>query len=483
MTLYLNSTDLGAMSFSYLYSQHRLAWISGCIALIVLIALGDYVTGYELSLAILYLAPIFLATWVLGRGPGIAISVFALAAWLISVDYMGFVYAHPLLHFWEALIRLATWIIFVVLLARLKISLAHADERFVTVLEGLDAAVYVADTQSGELLYSNKECRAAFGSGERLFRLRQIESRFAPPPPRAISGDPRPPERTGAEGEFHDLVADRWYLIHSRAIRWIDGRMVALHVATDITLHKQIAELSRQQQEKLQLTSRLISVGEMASTLAHELNQPLAAIANYNMGCVRRLRAGSWDNAELLEAMEKSGAQVERAGKIIQRVRELVRRRDPQRLAMNVNVVIAEIARMLEIHAEKHGVRVTLELAPALPSLLGDKVMIEQALLNLTRNAIEAMQDTPAAQRDLTIRSSHNGSGTLEIEVRDSGCGIPPALTDKLFTPFFTTKPDGMGIGLHICRSIAEFHDGHIRASRNPDAGSTFRLVLPLHTT
>jgi signal transduction histidine kinase len=244
-------------------------------------------------------------------------------------------------------------------------------------------------------------------------------------------------------------------------------------------LQKQTQELNRQQQEKLQLTARLISVGEMASTLAHELNQPLAAIANYNMGCVRRLRSGDYTAQDLLDAMEKSNAQAERAGKIIQRVREMVRRRDPQRAECSINDIISDIAHMIEIEAEKNGVALSLQLDPALPRIIGDRVMLEQAILNLTRNAIEAMRDTPAAARKLTIASRCDKKSMVEIQVCDAGCGIPAALVDNLFTPFFTTKRDGMGMGLTICRSIAEFHDGRLWAKRNPDAGSTFYFALP----
>jgi C4-dicarboxylate-specific signal transduction histidine kinase len=458
---------------------HRLTWIIGCIALVPLIALGDYATGYELSLAILYLVPIFAATWVLGRGYGIAISVFALVSWLISVHFMGFAYAHPFYHLWEALIRLVTWVIFVLLLARLRVALAHADERFVTVLEGLDAAVYVTDATNDELLYVNQTCRAMFAAGNLLNRASQIESRFTPRPAHEFAHGQQPADDDAATGEFVDSEGNRTYLIHARSIRWIDGRAVRLNVATDITLQKQTQELNRQQQEKLQLTARLISVGEMASTLAHELNQPLAAIANYNMGCVRRLRSGDYVAQDLLEAMEKSGAEAERAGRIIQRAREMVRRREPQRADCNVNDVVTDIVNMVEIDAEKNGVVLSLHLAAVLPRVLGDKLMLEQAVLNLTRNAIDAMRDTPHGQRKLAIASHCDDGRMVEIEVRDSGCGIPDTLAENLFTPFFTTKREGLGMGLSICRSIAEFHDGRLWARRNPDAGSTFYFSLP----
>ena len=468
---------------SYQFGAYRLAgyalssahtsfiWFAACAGLVSVIAVSDWATGYELSLSILYLVPIFITTWVLGRDFGIAMSVLSLITWLVSDYLMGHVYAHPFYHFWEALIRLVTWIIFALLLAKLKDALAHADERFVTVLEGLDAAVYVAGNIGGELLYTNERCRSKFGVDGPLTHARQIEAHFQPRP--ADVG----------RGESFDPLRKRWYWVHSREIRWVDGRSVLLRIATDVTERKQAEELSRQQQEKLQLTSRLITVGEMASTLAHELNQPLAAIANYTMGCVRRLRSGNWNVAELLGAMEKSSAQAERAGTIIQRARELVRRREPHRVPCDLNAVIVDLAAMIQLATENDHVRLVLDLDPNLPAVIADRVMIEQAILNLTRNATEAMRNTPVDQRELVIHSLRNQSQQIEIRIVDRGCGIPAALGENLFGLFFTTKPEGMGMGLNICRSIAEFHDGRLWASRNTGAGSTFHLALPLSKT
>jgi signal transduction histidine kinase len=439
-----------------LQHRHPARWFVLCLVLVVTVAICDYATGYELSLSILYLGPVFIATWILGRAWGIAFCVFSLVAWRISVDLMGHVYPHPFYHFWEAVIRLATWVVFVVLLAKLKIALAHADERFVTVLEGLDAAVYVSDTETGGLLYVNEQFRKAFPASA---------------PPQSAREN---------EWEFHDSANKHWYLVRARAIRWVDGRLVRLHIATDVTENKKAEELARQQQEKLQMTARVITVGEMASTLAHEINQPLAAIANYTMGCVRRLRSGNWKTEELLDALEKSGAQAERAGKIIQRVREFVRKREPEFAACDVNDIIAGVAKMIEIEAEKNSANLTLDLAPALPAARADRVMIEQVILNLVKNAIEAMHDTAHERRALTIRTAAGAPGTVEVEVADNGRGFPAQLEENLFTPFFTTKPDGMGMGLHICRSIIEIHDGRLWASRNPAGGSAFHFSLPV---
>ncbi len=436
----------------YLNPRHKSWWSALCLVLVVAIAAADYATGYEISLSVLFLAPVFIAAWSLGRAGGVALSVLSAAAW-----YFVFLELHPhpsgFYHLLDALLRGCTWIVFALVIDQLKLAIAHADERFVTVLEGLDAAVYVAAPAGGELLYANERFRRAFPAGN---------------PPPAASGDE----------EFHDAGSGRWYWTHARAIRWVDGRMVKLYVATDITDRKQAEETARQQQEKLQMTARLITVGEMASTLAHEINQPLAAIVNYNMGSVRRLRAGDWNADELLEALEKSGAQAERAGRIIQRVREFVRKREPAFAACALNDIIAGVSKMIEIEAEKSSVGLRLDLAPSLPPVRADRVMIEQVILNLVKNAIEAMRDVQPDARVLTIRTARGVTGAVEIEVADRGRGLPAQLENNLFTPFFTTKPDGMGMGLNICRSMVELHDGRLWADRNPAGGSTFHFTL-----
>lgn len=465
----------------YLSRQSRIFYFALGLALIAVIAISDYLTLYAFDLSVLYLVPICFIGWTLGRTSGIVFSVLALVAWFTNNQVISYLLPHSFLLYpyafprlWKALILLATWIIFVIVLDRLKVALAHADERFATVLEGLYEAVYVVDPTSGELLYLNHRCQDAFGAGAPLTSSRQIEAQLQPPPP---SHD------DGRGGEVYDAARKRWYLFHTRALRWVDGRNVRLVAVTDITDRKQAEELSRQQQEKLQLTSHLITVGHMASTLAHEMNQPLAAIANYAMGCVRRLRAGSWDAQELLAAMEKAGTQAERAGRIIQRVRELVRKREPQLVDCDISRVISNAAGLIEINAEKNNVRLKLELAAELPVALADGVMLEQVILNITRNGIESMQQTPPDERELTIRSRLNQGGAIEIEIADTGCGIPESMTGASFEPFFTTKPDGLGMGLNICRSIVELHHGQLWASRNSGRGSTFHLTLPLTQT
>ena len=427
-----------------------------CLALVTVIGVLDYLSGVEMNVAMLYLAPIFMTAWVLGTHAAIVMSIIATTAWFISVLYMHQTYSQPWLHIWDGSIQFLMFVVFGVVISKLKIALGHADERFATVLEGLDAAVYVSDAETGEVVYANEKFRKTFPAAINL-----------PAVPRGVQ-----------QGEFHDVARGRWYFVHSRPMRWIDGRMVRLQLATDISERRRTEALFRQQQEKLQMTARLVTVGEMATTLAHELNQPLAAISNYSMGCVRRLRSGNWQESELLDAMEKGAAQAERASKVLQRVRSFVSRRAPNLVSCDINDVISGVASMLSIEARTRGASIVLALSDTIPYVHADPVLMEQVILNLSRNAFEAMEERRPEERQLTIRTRAAEAETVEIAVADRGSGIDPQLEGNLFTPFFSTKPHGTGLGLHICRSIVEAHGGHVWVTRNPDMGVAFHFSL-----
>ena len=246
----------------------------------------------------------------------------------------------------------------------------------------------------------------------------------------------------------------------------------------DITEQKRAQEMSQQHQDRVQQTSRLITMGEMASSLAHELNQPLAAIANYCRGSVNHLRAERFELSAVTAAMEKASAQAERAGTIIRRMRDFVNKREPNRAPVAVAEVVHEAIGFAEIDARKAGVGLVLDLPGDLLPIFADRVMIEQVLLNLVKNGVEAMQDTRGARR-VTITARVAEARTVEVSVADRGPGFGPEQAEQLFTPFFTTKPDGMGMGLSICRSIVEFHGGRLWAQPNPGGGSVFRFTLP----
>ena len=250
----------------------------------------------------------------------------------------------------------------------------------------------------------------------------------------------------------------------------------------DITERKNAEELARQQQEQLQFTARLVTLGEMASTLAHELNQPLAAIASYNTGCLNLLDRTDCQIQEIRPALEKISVQAQRAGKIIRRVHDFVRKSEPKRAPCSFAEVLEDCLGFTEADARKQRIRVACEIPP-LPLIPADRLMLEQVLLNLMRNGMEAMASSAVADRLLRI-VIELGTNELRVSVSDQGCGISPDIQEKLFTAFFTTKPEGMGVGLSICRSIIEFHRGRLWVEANiqstTGSGTTFIFTLPL---
>jgi two-component system, LuxR family, sensor histidine kinase DctS len=247
----------------------------------------------------------------------------------------------------------------------------------------------------------------------------------------------------------------------------------------DITEQKRMRELARQQEDRLQATARLVTMGEMASTLAHELNQPLAAISSYSAGCLNRLESENADPSELKGILAKLGKQAQRAGQIIKRVHDFVRRSEPKRELVDINALIREAIALVEPDSRKRLVRIEPALAPHLAHVPADPVMIEQVVINLIRNGMDAMADTPVAQRGLRI-TTRSGDEQVLIQVADRGSGIPPEAAARLFQPFYTTKAEGMGMGLNICRSIAELHRGKLGFEPHPGGGTIFTFALPI---
>ncbi len=369
---------------------------------------------------------------------------------------------------------------------RARAELEASHQRFMTVLDGLDAAIYVADLESDQILFANKAFKNIYGYDTVGRNCWQATSVCHPDPARFMAEARKlAPHQTPLElhdAELQNSLNGHWYQLRERAIEWVDGRVVRMEIATDITDRMNMEELNSQQSERLQQTSRLITMGEMASSLAHELNQPLAAIANYNMGCVNRLQANDYRPEELLVAMQKASAQAERAGKIVRRVRDFVKKSEPHRGAVQINEVIEEIIGFAEIEARKAGVRISVSVPPDLHPAYADKIMIEQVVLNLVKNGIEAMFDTPRIDRELAISARANGKDFIEVKVADRGHGVLVEQTEKLFVPFYTTKPEGMGMGLNICRSIIEFHQGRLWTVANSGGGTVFSFTLPVNS-
>ena len=223
--------------------------------------------------------------------------------------------------------------------------------------------------------------------------------------------------------------------------------------------------------------SRFTAMGEMASTLAHELNQPLTAVVSYLNGCRRLIDgADTLQNLMIRDGMERAADQAMRAGQIISRLRQFVARRESQRHQENLTRLVEDASALALVGVKQTGVTVATTFASAAMTVLVDKVQIQQVILNLMRNAIEAMQETE--RRDLTVSTAHVDRETVEVRVTDTGPGIAPAIASQLFQPFVTTKPQGMGVGLSISRTIIEAHGGRLWAEANPEGGTIFRMTL-----
>lgn len=247
----------------------------------------------------------------------------------------------------------------------------------------------------------------------------------------------------------------------------------------DLTEHERSEVRLRGVQNELARLARLNELGEMASTLAHELNQPLAAIANYSQGCVRLLKNMAEGPAgQMREALEDTARQSLRAGEIIRHLREFVTRGETEKAPQDLRKLIEEAGALALLGSKELGVRSVFAFSPTTKEVLVDRIQIQQVLINLMRNAIEAMRD--GERRELIVRTLPDGPDQMVVEVEDTGPGISDEIAAHLFQPFVTSKASGMGIGLSISKRIVEAHRGRISARRNENGGTTFRFTLPI---
>ena len=268
-----------------------------------------------------------------------------------------------------------------------------------------------------------------------------------------------------------------WWIVHVARVEVLVRRRTAELEREIAEREKAQAEAERHREQRDQF-SRLGILGEMASNIAHELNQPLAAIMNYARGMTRMLQSGKADPALLTEGAGSIAGQAERAAAIIQRIRGFVRRRRPLPEPVDLNEVVRETLGLFEGLAGRRGLAIHVHLAESLPRVSADRVEIQQVLLNLLQNAVDAMAARPDTRDGITVRTSA-ADGMVKVAVRDCGCGLAPGAEAHLFEPFFTTKAEGLGLGLSICRTIIESHGGHLWAAANDGPGLTVRFTLP----
>ena len=304
-----------------------------------------------------------------------------------------------------------------------------------------------------------------------------------------LTGQHAPP-REGFESVFMRKDGSRFpvLIIEAPLINALGLQTGWMSAFLDLSEQRRIEELSRASQERLQATARLATVGEMASLLSHELNQPLAAISSYATGSLNMLRDGPDALADIELAMRRIAEQAERAGKVIKSVHDFVRRRDQEREPVTPQALLDAIMPLVSLQSRKLGMRVQVKLQDGLPQLLCDRTMVEQVLLNLARNAMQAMDQAGISDPSLLIQARHAGGGErhtgpkawVEFSVADCGPGIPEAVAQQLFTPFYTTKAEGMGLGLSLCRTVVEQHGGFLGFEPNRPQGTIFRFTLPV---
>jgi two-component system, LuxR family, sensor kinase FixL len=257
----------------------------------------------------------------------------------------------------------------------------------------------------------------------------------------------------------------------------LDGRRLFTGFVRDLTEHQHAEKRLQDLQSELLHVSRFSAMGQMSSTLAHELNQPLTAITNYVKACRRMMEAADTrPPVKVLETMDKAVAQAIRAGQIIRRMRDFIEKGQTDRTAEAINKVVEEASALALVGAKQENIRVHFSLTPDAPPVWIDKIQIQQVVLNLVRNAMEALIQSPV--RDLTIATATASDDMVEITVRDTGPGLAPVVAANLFQPFVTTKQKGMGLGLSICRSIVDAHGGRLWATPNPDGGITFHFTV-----
>lgn len=342
-----------------------------------------------------------------------------------------------------------------------------ANDRFTRVVQSLMSAIaVVSDTEEHRLFFMNTSYLRLFGANqagaERLIHKLNAEKRTAL-----------------REGVF-DEATNRWFDVRMQHITWANDEQAILMIATDITERRQMIRKLEAQQKMAEDTQRLITMGEMASSLAHELNQPLAAISNYASASAQMLQSNSLSADAALDALHRIDNQAKRAAAIIKRIRGFARKaQDTPLVPVAIETIIRETMELAVIQAKKLDAKLKLSIAPNLPELLGDAVMLEQLLLNLLKNAMEAVRTFENREVRL-VAELDEADDHIVFTVRDHGPGIPDEQKEHLFEAFYTTKDFGMGIGLNICRTIIENHHGRISVRDTPGGGTTFIVRIPV---
>lgn len=257
------------------------------------------------------------------------------------------------------------------------------------------------------------------------------------------------------------------------------GKRRFVGMLRDLTDSKASEERTLRQHQEMITASRLTTMGEMAAAMAHELNQPLTAITNYASASLRLLKTGVPHQEDVVDALQRIDTQAHRAGEIIRRLRDFVRPETINLQVISIDSIIDEIRPLAALDARANNITLTIDVADNLPEIMADQLQIQQVILNLLRNGVDAMKESSPENRQLRLTAYCPAPDTVRIDIIDRGAGVPEDVKDSLFDPFFSTKSDGMGMGLAICQTIAKAHSGTVSFFSNPEMGTTFSISLP----
>lgn len=363
-------------------------------------------------------------------------------------------------------------------------ALRESEERFRNLIEGSIQGIYIH--QDWRPLFVNQAYADILGydSPDEILAMTCFAHHIAPHERRRLKdyltrrlvGKPVP-----IHYEYDAVRKDGALVTLDKVVRLVQwkGEVAVQDTVIDVTARRRAEEQARKREAELAHVARLSTMGEMATTLAHELNQPLTAIVSYTEGALRRFGHVRASNPELIEVLDQIAHLTKRAARIVRGMRNFVRKKDVQFGPVDFNQAVAEAARLTSAEVRKKAIRMELYLAPDLPRVEGSLVQLEQVVLNLIRNAIETIEETQSGPRNLTLRTFTNRRAQLELTVRDTGAGLDPAIASRVLEAFVTTKQDGLGLGLSISRTIVEAHGGRLWATTNERRGTTFHLTLP----
>lgn len=482
--------------------RYGLAVVTVAVALLITKALVRYT-----DVTPLFYAAIVVSAWFGGRGPGLL----AVALSTLAIDFYFVEPLYTLRLGGKSLTFLLVFGLLAVVTSWMSSKRRQAEEALRQARDDLDLRV---QERTKELRQANQVLRERANlldlthdtvfvrdmNDVITFWNRGAEERYGWSRDEAIGRVSHDINRTGFPAPLPEINAEltrtgRWEgeLLHTRrdgsvvtvASRWAlqrdeQGNPVAvLETNNDITERRRAEEALQKVQSELAHATRVMTLGELTASIAHEVNQPLAAIVTNGNACLRWLGGAQPNFVEARQAVERIIKDSYRASEVIARVRTLVKKAPPRNDLVDLNEVIVEVLALAQSQARRNHVFLKRELAENLPPVLGDRVQLQQVMLNLIINGLEAIAKGSDGERELTVSSGQGESNNLFVAVRDTGSGIDPATTERLFDAFFTTKADGMGMGLAISRTIIESHGGRLWATANSPKGSVFQFTLP----